>query len=95
MNCLYIYIFTFFIGVTCSEVNVANAAKSPDKASYTYNEAVTYTCNPGYELTNGDSVRRCENMNTWSDSYPICTGTRRNVQNGDPHLFCLDLSAPH
>ena len=67
------------IGVTCSEVIVTNADKTPDKASYTYNEAVTYSCNPGYQRTNGDSVKRCVNMNTWIGSYPICTGTCWNV----------------
>ena len=60
--------------MTCSAINVDGASKSPDKPSYNYNEAVTYSCNLGYDHTSGDLVNTCSAIDTWSGAEPVCTG---------------------
>ena len=39
-----------------------------------YGDQITVTCNVGYELTSGSSVRNCTSSGTWDGSAPVCTG---------------------
>ena len=33
-----------------------------------------YTCNEGYTMTSGDTIRECQINQTWSGAPPVCTG---------------------
>ncbi|XP_019614808.1 PREDICTED: CUB and sushi domain-containing protein 1-like [Branchiostoma belcheri] len=48
----------------------ANGAVSPTGANF-YQDVVTFTCNPGYEL-NGAAAATCQADGTWSHPVPTC-----------------------
>ncbi|CAH1258864.1 LRP6 [Branchiostoma lanceolatum] len=54
-------------------IALANGALSPVGAN-SYQDRVTFSCNPGYRLKGASSVT-CQADGTWSRSVPICTGT--------------------
>ena len=35
---------------------------------------VTYTCDPGYNITSGDEIQICLESGNWSSSQPLCEG---------------------
>ena len=41
--------------------------------STTVESIVTYTCDPGYMMTAGNSSRRCQSVGLWSGNLPTCT----------------------
>ncbi|KAI8512244.1 CUB and sushi domain-containing protein 2 [Branchiostoma belcheri] len=61
---------------TCTPVDCpaltapANGAVSPTGANF-YQDVVTFTCNPGYEL-NGAAAATCQADGTWSHPVPTC-----------------------
>ncbi|KAM4860787.1 LOW QUALITY PROTEIN: complement receptor type 2 [Thomomys bottae] len=58
--------------VQCSDEVIANGYKtSGEKASYFYNDTITFKCNRGYIL-NGSSQVRCKANNTWDPEIPTC-----------------------
>ena len=79
LKCLDFKINFCCLAVTCSAINVDGASKSPDKPSYNYNEAVTYSCNDGYDHTSGDLVNTCTAIDTWSGAEPVCTGNALKI----------------
>ncbi|XP_078494007.1 E-selectin-like [Ciona intestinalis] len=72
----------------CSNRNVPNASKAPNKNNWVYEESVTYTCREGYRM-GGRAMSTCQSNNqptspsgTWSSNPPTCTRIRcpnRNV----------------
>ena len=67
-------IYFSFTGITCSQrslLKTQNVNITSDKQSYTFYEAVTMSCNYGF---NGNNVTaRCTDINTWSENSPTCT----------------------
>ncbi|XP_019626709.1 PREDICTED: sushi, von Willebrand factor type A, EGF and pentraxin domain-containing protein 1-like [Branchiostoma belcheri] len=59
-----------------------NGALSPSGAT-SYNDAVTFTCDTGYQLNGPSDVLTCRADGTWSNTAPTCTVVR-----------CLALTAP-
>ena len=65
-------------------------------SSTLYSSVATYTCDRGYYISAGDSVRTCEHGGTWSGQQPTCTlhgekkleGMSKNVRNV---LLCYHL----
>ena len=46
---------------------------------YDYGTTATYQCDPGYELTGGDTVRTCTGDGSspeghWNGTAPVCAG---------------------
>ncbi|XP_060554824.1 uncharacterized protein LOC132715776 [Ruditapes philippinarum] len=58
---------------TCPSSDVPFATESPASAFVNYNTAVTYTCDTGYEVTSGDTVRTCEASSVLSGTLPVCS----------------------
>ncbi len=40
----------------------------------TVGSTASYTCDQGFFLTNGDSVRQCQPNGQWSGNEPTCEG---------------------
>ena len=77
---------TLIAAITCgSPGEVSDASMTPNKALYDHNEAVTYTCEIGFEKTSGDLTRMCTAIDTWSGSQPVCTGMETNCV----HVFSI------
>lgn len=51
--------------------NPAGGTYNPVKDEYTYQEAVTFTCNRGLHIS-GESTASCTRDGTWSRSFPSC-----------------------
>ena len=61
------------LAVTCNKPMIPNAAIiQPDQQTYRYNEAVKFSCYPGFRLV-GESVRRCQQSGHFTD-LPSCSG---------------------
>ena len=43
-------------------------------ADFEFMTTVTYSCNSGFALLEGDSMRECLGKNEWSGSPPLCHG---------------------
>jgi hypothetical protein len=65
--------FFYFQVKTCPSSDVPFATESPASAFVNYNTAVTYTCDTGYEVTSGDTVRTCEASSVLSGTLPVCS----------------------
>ena len=64
---------SFYISViTCTLPTVSNASPNP-ASPIEYNTSVTYTCQPGYEHTDGDLTRTCQANGSLTGSLPECT----------------------
>nr|XP_022315266.1 receptor-type tyrosine-protein phosphatase kappa-like [Crassostrea virginica] len=64
-------------GVTCNKPIIPYAAIiQPNQQTYRYNEAVTFSCSPGFRLI-GQAVRRCQ-QNGQFGNLPSCTGVTCN-----------------
>ena len=75
---------TFLITeIGCQTLNTENAmvTYSGDTTEpYIYGTTATYQCNPGYEITSGDSERTCtgdvrSSVGEWSGRKAVCSGT--------------------
>ena len=64
-NCLY------FSVTACTVPAVANAAPTPS-SPINYNTHVTYTCQTGYNHTDGDLTRTCQADGSLTGSLPVC-----------------------
>ena len=64
------------LGVTCNVNDVTDATKSPNQATISYPNSVTYTCTAGYQLSPGVSSvsRQCGTDGNLSGTTPTCTG---------------------
>ena len=73
-NFLYTYIVS--LGVPCTTYSVPNSFKSPNQASISYPDTVTYTCTTGYKLSDGSSfvTRSCGTDGSLSGTTPACSG---------------------
>ncbi|OPL20431.1 cub 3-like and sushi domain-containing protein, partial [Mytilus galloprovincialis] len=59
--------------VTCpNPPDVAFATISSQTGS-NYNDSITYTCNIGYESTDGTLDRKCNENKLWDGTPPVCT----------------------
>ena len=68
-----ITMFIVYLVVTCAApASVSDSTKSQEPPYY-YNDDLTYTCDPGYELSSGDSTRTCTSSGTWSGIAPTCS----------------------
>ena len=61
------------ISCDASDVDVDHAHKVTSPDTYYHNDQVTYSCDSGYEHTDGNITRTCTAMNTWSGDDPLCT----------------------
>ena len=60
-----------YLELTCGDPgDVSGATKS---GGYEFGDVVTYNCNPGYQLTSGDTRLQCQANQQWSGVKPICT----------------------
>ncbi|XP_052776697.1 sushi, von Willebrand factor type A, EGF and pentraxin domain-containing protein 1-like [Mya arenaria] len=60
--------------ITCgAPTPISFGAFTPVQATYNYGEAVTYTCDTGYEPFSGDFSRACSDGFLWSGDDPVCT----------------------
>ncbi len=89
-DCSYMYVSVFCVptAITCSGlsdptngmVNFAVDTTSP----FDYQTRATYSCNSGYGLTSGDTVRTCEGSRNgpgeWTGTAPFCEGKSKNVK---------------
>ena len=67
-----IYCVLFLSVVTCSVPTVSNG--SPDKSgTVVYLEKVTYTCQAGYNVSNGNAERTCQSDGALSGTTPTCS----------------------
>jgi len=66
--------------LACSNVD-APVSGGKNGNTFTYNSTVTFTCDPGYNLT-GDSSIICQANGSWSASVPTCPIYGRNMHNG-------------
>ena len=64
-------IFFFNVGSCGTPRSLANGDTS--YTSTTVGSIVTYTCDPGYVMTAGNSSRRCQSVGLWSGNPPTCT----------------------
>lgn len=63
--------------ITCGDPGIpANGLRFGD--DITVGQNVTFVCQPGYVMTEGDSTvtRTCTNNGTWSGTMPACRGKR-------------------
>ncbi|XP_062523390.1 sushi, von Willebrand factor type A, EGF and pentraxin domain-containing protein 1-like isoform X2 [Corticium candelabrum] len=62
-----------------------------------YNASVTYMCNSGYHIRNGDQTRTCLSTGLWSGRVPYCERgfcpRPKNVVNGTVHFNSTRLGA--
>ena len=61
---------------TCTPpATVDNAIVFPARSTYTYGDAITYTCDEGYlSNTVGPLIRHCTDTDTWNGTAPVCEG---------------------
>ena len=58
--------------INCTLQTVSNASPNP-ATPIEYNTSVTYTCQPGYDHTDGDLTRTCQANGSLTGSLPECT----------------------
>ncbi|XP_064386678.1 E-selectin-like [Halichondria panicea] len=78
----------------CSDLTLTNgdiiySAGSPNNRPIF--SGATYSCNPGYTLTGGSTIRVCVSGGRWSGSASTCQDTRST---GPPPTTCSDLTNP-
>ena len=49
----------------------------------------TYTCNDGYQLTGGNSIRTCVDTGMWSGQEPTCLRMK------NPFIMCIHLQVKY
>ncbi|WAQ96223.1 CSMD3-like protein [Mya arenaria] len=69
-----LHLSAFAYNITCgAPTPISFGAFTPVQATYNYGEAVTYTCDTGYEPFSGDFSRACSDGFLWSGDDPVCT----------------------
>ena len=63
---------------------IQNGFLQPTRATYACNDAITFTCNSGYQLE-GETTLTCLSNNRWSGSIPRCV--QPCVCNTPPPIF--------
>ena len=65
--------FINYIAVNCGGTprSLSNGQRSYSGTTFGY--TVTYTCNSGYRMTAGSTIRTCQSDGQWSGSHPTCT----------------------
>ena len=70
---------------------------TPWKASYTYNEVITFSCSDGYQIS-GSTSTTCEKSGYFHGSLPKCTGfiffslLELLMEMFDIYVFCMYIS---
>lgn len=59
--------------VTCPTAIPAHASISPSVSEINYNTSITYSCDLGYNRTDGDEIRRCTEFSTLEGTEANCT----------------------
>jgi hypothetical protein len=61
--------------VTCPTAIPAHASITPNVAEINYNTSLSYSCDLGYNRTDGDATRRCTELSTFDGTEANCTCT--------------------
>ena len=102
--------FTMYAkAVHCSPLNISHVGNGNITYStgtvedqYEYETTATYTCDSGYELTGGDTVRTCTSSHgdQWNGTAPACSGNISfkaqyyfSMQQNSDTSLCIQLSA--
>ncbi|CAG2239338.1 CSMD [Mytilus edulis] len=74
------------IKVTCASPSSVAFATISSQTGSKYLDTIRYTCNTGYELSSGNSVRTCKANKTWDES-PVCSSfASLETQTGSKYL---------
>ena len=71
---MFWFSLVIFSVVTCDPPDtVGNGTFTPFLSIFNYSSIVTYTCDHGYYISNGNSSRYCTESGTWSGTKPTCS----------------------
>ena len=62
----------FSIGIVCPQHSIAKGQVVGTNTSY--GKSISYRCNSGYILVNGDATRACSSCGNWTGKMPTCAG---------------------
>lgn len=70
------HLYDFFILVHPTKCVNPGIPKSGFRVGevFSYGATVEYFCNPGFRITAGNRLRRCQKNEKWTGSLPICEG---------------------
>lgn len=69
----YDKVFLILAIVTCPNPPDVSFATISARTGSHYNDTITYTCNDGYEHTDGTLDRKCKDTKRWDGIPPVCS----------------------